>query len=171
MTSEVGCGARAGRLRKLRTPASGRLVGSERHIGRTSLGPAATQVGRVIAGPGHNGEDGTEGVRCREIYATCLHGPVLPENPWLAGHLISRALRHSNGDMWPSDSLAPSADHAEAEAHAAALGLACRPARRSGAAAATGSRRRRPGPGQAGRDGMAECGAQPASRGTGWNSR
>jgi hypothetical protein len=61
------------------------------------------------------------------------------------------------------------ADHAEAEARAAALRLACSPSRRWGAAAAVGSMRRRPG--QAGRDGLAGRGAQPAGRGTGWNSR
>ena len=77
--------------------------------------------------------------------------------------------RHRNGDMGLAGSLAPSADHAEAEARAAALRLACRPAQRWGVAAAVGSMRRRQG--QAGRDGLAGRGARPADRGTGWNSR
>ena len=107
-------------------------MGSESHLGRTCLGPAAVRLGWAIAGSGNNGKDGTERGPLPEVYATCLHRPVLPENPWLADHLISRALRHRNGDMGPSGSLALSADHAAAEARAAALRLACRPARRWG---------------------------------------
>ncbi len=49
---QVGC-------RKLHAPASGRLVGSERHMGRICLGLAAAQAGRVITGSGNNHEDGT----------------------------------------------------------------------------------------------------------------
>ncbi len=49
----------AGRLQKLHAPASGRLVGSERHMGRICLGLAAAQAGRVITGSGNNHEDGT----------------------------------------------------------------------------------------------------------------
>jgi lipid II isoglutaminyl synthase (glutamine-hydrolysing) len=148
---------------------AGPLAGFESHSGRTCLGPGAAPLGRVIAGSGNNGEDGTEGARYREVYATYLHGPVLPKNPWLTDHLISRALRHRNGDMGPSGSLAPLEDHAEAEAHAAALRLACRPARRWGAAAAAGSRRWQPG--QAGTDDLAGREAQPAGRGMAWISR
>lgn len=74
------------------------LVGFENHSGRTYLGSAAQPLGRVIAGSGNNGQDGTEGARYREVYATYLHGPVLPKNPWLADHLISRALQHRYRD-------------------------------------------------------------------------
>jgi lipid II isoglutaminyl synthase (glutamine-hydrolysing) len=35
----------------------------------------------VLADAGNKGEDGTEGARYREVYATYLHGPVLPKNP------------------------------------------------------------------------------------------
>ena len=72
----------------------GQLTGFENHSGRTRLGSGAEPLGRVLAGGGNNGEDGTEGARYREVYATYLHGPVLPKNPWLADHLISRALAH-----------------------------------------------------------------------------
>jgi hypothetical protein len=126
----------------------------------------------VIGGTSDSGEDGTEGVRCREVYATCLHGPALPEYPWLTGHLMFRALRHRDRDMGYSRSPASLVDHAEADAHAAALRLACRSGRRSGAAAvAVGSQAPTMGWGQAGRDGLPRHGAQPVSRGTGWNSR
>jgi len=109
-----------------------RLVGFENHSGRTYLGPGVRPLGRVIAGSGNNGEDGTEGARYREVYATYLHGPVLPKNPWLTDHLISRALLHRYPDaVTPGSqaplSLAPLPDQAEAQAHAAALRLACSP--------------------------------------------
>jgi CobQ-like glutamine amidotransferase family enzyme len=112
------------------------LVGFENHSGRTYLGPGAAPLGRVIAGSGNNGQDGTEGARYREVYATYLHGPVLPKNPWLTDHLISAALAHRYGDTETPGPLASLEDQAEAEAHAAALRLACRPAGRWRAAVA-----------------------------------
>ena len=102
------------------------LVGFENHSGRTYLGAGVYPLGRVIAGSGNNGEDGTEGARYREVYATYLHGPLLPKNPWLTDHLISRALLHRYRDAGSPDVLAPLADQAEAAAHAAALRLAAR---------------------------------------------
>lgn len=103
------------------------LVGFENHSGRTYLGSSAAPLGRVIAGSGNNGEDGSEGARYRDVYATYLHGPVLPKNPWLTDHLISRALLHRYGDAEMSFCLPSLEDRAEAQAHAAALRLACRP--------------------------------------------
>jgi CobQ-like glutamine amidotransferase family enzyme len=103
-----------------------RLVGYENHSGRTHLGPGAYPLGRVIAGSGNNGEDGFEGARYREVYATYLHGPVLPKNPWLTDHLISAAVLHRYQDAEMRD-LKPLEDQTEAEAHAAALRLACPP--------------------------------------------
>jgi lipid II isoglutaminyl synthase (glutamine-hydrolysing) len=119
------------------------LTGFENHSGRTYLGPGAAPLGRVLAGGGNNGEDGTEGARYREVYATYLHGPVLPKNPWLADHLLQRALAHRYRDAGP---LPPLADHTEARAHATALRLARRPSGRWRAAADAVSRLRRPSP-------------------------
>ena len=107
-----------------------RIVGFENHSGRTYLGPGASPLGRVITGTGNNGEDGTEGARYREVYATYLHGPLLPKNPVLTDHLISRALRHRYKDVGTPDSLWPLEDQAEAEAHAAALTLVSQSAAR-----------------------------------------
>jgi len=59
MTFEVGRGEKAGPLRRLHAPASGRLEDSARHIGRTCLGPAAARPGQVITGSGNNRQDGT----------------------------------------------------------------------------------------------------------------
>jgi hypothetical protein len=107
-----------------------RLVGFENHSGRTYLGPGADPLGLVIAGSGNNGEDGTEGARYRQVYATYLHGPLLPKNPWLTDQLISMALVHRYGDAEWLEALTPLEDNAEAAAHAAAFRLACRPAPR-----------------------------------------
>jgi CobQ-like glutamine amidotransferase family enzyme len=110
------------------------VAGFENHSGRTYLGSDAKPLGRILAGTGNNGEDGTEGARYREVYATYLHGPVLPKNPWLADHLLARALAHRYHDFGP---LAPLTDQAEALAHAAAIRIARRPVPRWRAAAAT----------------------------------
>lgn len=114
-----------------------RLTGFENHSGRTYLGGGVTPFGRVLAGHGNNGEDGTEGARYREVYATYLHGPVLPKNPWLADLLLSRALAHRYQGVGP---LAPLPDQIEEQAHAAALRLARRSARRWRVAAGAVSR-------------------------------
>lgn len=103
------------------------LAGFENHSGRTYLGNGAKPLGQVLAGAGNNGQDGTEGARYREVYATYLHGPVLPKNSWLADHLLARALAHRYQDFGP---LTPLTDHAEEQAHAAALRLARRPTTR-----------------------------------------
>jgi CobQ-like glutamine amidotransferase family enzyme len=113
------------------------LAGFENHSGRTWLGKNAKPLGRVLAGAGNNGEDGTEGAKYREVYATYLHGPVLPKNPWLADHLISRALARRYPDFGP---LAPLPDTTESQAQAAAIRLARHQASGWRAAAAAISR-------------------------------
>ena len=151
-----------------------RFVGFENHSGRTYLGRGAKPLGRVIAGSGNNGEDGTEGARYREVYATYLHGPALPKNPWLTDHLISRALLHRYRDAETAGSLAPLQDQTEAQAHAAALRLACSP--RAGQPAGhwwspmAARPRRRAG---AQRQGTADDAArpQPENKGMAWTSR
>ncbi len=50
-------------------------------------------LGRVVAGLGNNGEDGTEGAFYRNAIATYSHGPLLPKNPNLADWLIQTALK------------------------------------------------------------------------------
>jgi lipid II isoglutaminyl synthase (glutamine-hydrolysing) len=99
------------------------LVGFENHSGRTYLGPKAEPLGKVIAGSGNNGEDGFEGARYRQVYATYLHGPVLPKNPWFTDHLILQGLRHRYEDVAP---LAKLPDGIEERAHEAALKMAMR---------------------------------------------
>jgi lipid II isoglutaminyl synthase (glutamine-hydrolysing) len=73
------------------------LVGFENHSGKTYLGSGCQPLGRSEVGAGNNGEDGTEGARCHDVYACYLHGSLLPKNPWFADHLLQRALRRRYG--------------------------------------------------------------------------
>jgi CobQ-like glutamine amidotransferase family enzyme len=99
------------------------IVGFENHSGLTELGPDVRPFGTVIAGAGNNGRDGTEGARRDNIYATYLHGPVLPKNPWLADYLIRIALERRIGGRV---SLPDLDDSLEQSAHALALEVALR---------------------------------------------
>ena len=74
-----------------------RLVGFENHSGRTYLGPGARPLGRVLAGHGNNGEDGSEGAVYRNAFGCYMHGSLLPKNPFFADHLIGLALRRRYG--------------------------------------------------------------------------
>jgi CobQ-like glutamine amidotransferase family enzyme len=100
-----------------------RLVGFENHSGRTYLGQGAQPLGRVIAGSGNNGQDGSEGARYRQVYGTYLHGPVLPKNPWFTDLLTWQGFRHRYGDVAPLSALS---DGAEERAHEAAFRMALR---------------------------------------------
>ncbi|MDQ6773609.1 MAG: glutamine amidotransferase [Candidatus Dormibacteraeota bacterium] len=94
------------------------VVGFENHSGLTELGPSCEPFGRVTAGSGNNGRDGTEGARSGHVYATYLHGPVLPKNPILADHLIRSCLeRRAGGPI----ELAPLDDGVEHANHDVAL--------------------------------------------------
>ena len=81
---------RAGRLPLRRRAAQhGRLREPRR---AHTLGPDVEPLGRVVAGGGNNGEDGTEGCRAGRIVGTYVHGPLLPKNGWLADALLAWAL-------------------------------------------------------------------------------
>jgi lipid II isoglutaminyl synthase (glutamine-hydrolysing) len=99
------------------------VVGFENHGGRTYLGAGVEPFGRVIKGFGNNGEDGTEGVRLKNLVGTYLHGPLLPKNAWLADHLIAVALEHRYGqhpDLEPLDDTLEQAAHQSARTAAGA---------------------------------------------------
>ena len=87
------------------------IAGFENHGGRTFLGAGAEPLGRVIRGHGNNGDDGTEGVRRRNVIGTYLHGPLLPKNVWLADRLIELAL---GVELGPLDDAMEDAAHASA---------------------------------------------------------
>jgi CobQ-like glutamine amidotransferase family enzyme len=91
-------------------PSPLRLVGFENHSGRTYLGSGARQLGRVLAGHGNNGEDGSEGAIYRNAFGCYMHGSLLPKNPQFADHLIGLALERRYG---PAATLAPLHDDLE----------------------------------------------------------
>lgn len=93
------------------------VVGFENHGGRTYLGEGVQPLGRVLVGHGNNGQDRTEGAVVHNSIGTYLHGSVLPKNPWLADHLITRALLRRYGTA-PLQALD---DTLEEQAHRAAV--------------------------------------------------
>ncbi len=89
------------------------VVGFENHSGKTYLGAGVSPLGKVLAGNGNNGEDGTEGVRYKNVFGTYSHGPVLPKNPAFADELLRTALERKYGKA----DLAPLDDTVELAAH------------------------------------------------------
>ncbi|MGZ4711570.1 MAG: type 1 glutamine amidotransferase [Acidimicrobiia bacterium] len=99
------------------------LTGFENHGGRTSLGPAATALGKVTVGHG-NGVAGVDGVLGDRMLGTYLHGPVLPRNPALADHLLGWVV--GTRALTPLDDHLPDALRAERLHEAQLTGLAAR---------------------------------------------
>ena len=50
------------------------VVGFENHSGKTYLGSGVRPMGKVLTGHGNNGEDGGEGARYNNVFATYSHG-------------------------------------------------------------------------------------------------
>jgi CobQ-like glutamine amidotransferase family enzyme len=100
------------------------IVGFENHSGLTTLGPGSEAFGKVIAGAGNNGRDGLEGARSGNVFATYLHGPCLPKNPWLTDQLIRIAVGRAEGVRPSKVVLAPLNDELETRAHEVALAKA-----------------------------------------------
>ena len=75
------------------------LIGFENHSGRTYVGCGAQPLGRVLAGAGNNGEDGSEGAHVYNTFGCYLHGSLLPKNPHFADYLISQALERRYGSV------------------------------------------------------------------------
>ncbi|MDU0939132.1 MAG: glutamine amidotransferase [Clostridiales bacterium] len=89
------------------------VVGYENHSGRTYLSKNVRPLGTIIKGNGNNGEDGTEGVRYKNVFGTYAHGPVLPKNPVFCDEILSTALERKYGSF----SLDALSDKAERIAH------------------------------------------------------
>ncbi|MEG1190401.1 MAG: glutamine amidotransferase [Oscillospiraceae bacterium] len=81
------------------------VVGFENHSGKTYLNSGLAPLGKVIKGFGNNGEDGTEGARYKNVFASYSHGPLLPKNPQLADEILKIALnrRHPGAELQPLD--------------------------------------------------------------------
>ena len=89
------------------------VVGFENHSGKTRLGSGVQPLGKVLAGYGNNGEDGTEGAHYKNVFGSYSHGPMLPKNPAFADLLLSTALERKYGKA----QLSPLDDAAEFAAH------------------------------------------------------
>ena len=89
------------------------IVGFENHSGKTYLGAGVKPMGKVLAGFGNNGEDGTEGARYKNVFGTYSHGSLLPKNPKLADHILRVALKRKYGEA----ELTPLDDSLETAAH------------------------------------------------------
>jgi len=89
------------------------VVGFENHSGKTYLGDKVKPLGKVTAGFGNNGEDGTEGARYKNVFGTYSHGPVLPKNPELCDYILQTALNRKYGNA----QMAPLEDEQEKLAH------------------------------------------------------
>lgn len=74
------------------------IVGFENHAGRTYTGDYAN-MGNVLKGYGNTGKSGAEGVIYKNVFATYLHGPLLPKNPKLCDEILTRALRKKYSDF------------------------------------------------------------------------
>ncbi len=75
-----------------------RVVGFENHGGRIDIGNH-TPMGKVLKGFGNNGESGFEGVLYKNVFASYLHGPLLPKNPKLCDKILLSALCRKYGDF------------------------------------------------------------------------
>lgn len=74
------------------------VVGFENHGGRTFIGSHAP-LGKVVNGFGNTGQSGAEGVRYKNVFATYLHGPLLPKNPQLCDLILTKALQKKYPDF------------------------------------------------------------------------
>lgn len=92
----------------------GKVIGFENHSGKTYLGPNVKPLGKVIAGNGNNGEDGTEGAIYKNVYCSYSHGSLLPKNSAFADHIITTALKQKYPDF---NSLEKLDDYFEKLAH------------------------------------------------------
>lgn len=91
------------------------VVGFENHSGKTYLGSGVRPIGKVLSGHGNNGEDGGEGARYKNVFATYSHGCLLPKNPVLCDFILKSALERKYGTV----ELAPLDDSFETMAHGA----------------------------------------------------
>ena len=89
------------------------VVGFENHAAKTYLGDGVEPLGRIITGFGNNGEDGTEGARYKNVFASFGHGALLPKNPALTDRILAAALERKYGKA----ELAPLDDAFEMTAH------------------------------------------------------
>lgn len=92
-----------------KNPAAASSSGLKTTAGARAWALRSRPLGTVLRGHGNNGEDGTEGVRYKNVYGTYSHGPLLPKNPALCDEILRGALCRKYG----AAELAPLDDSAE----------------------------------------------------------
>jgi len=70
------------------------VVGFTNHTGETFL-RGVSPWGQVVKGAGNNSEEQGEGARYKNVFCSYFHGPLLPNNPKVADHLIKLALANA----------------------------------------------------------------------------
>lgn len=75
------------------------IVAFSNHSGRTYLGEGVKPLGKILNGHGNNGEDGTEGLRYKNVFGSYGHGPLLPKNPELCDLILKTALERRYGSV------------------------------------------------------------------------
>ena len=88
------------------------IAGFENHAEKTFIN-SYTPLGKVLKGFGNCG-DGSEGLIYKNVFASYLHGPLLPKNPVLADEILKRALEKKYGE---EIILSPLDDTLENKAH------------------------------------------------------
>ncbi len=73
------------------------VVGFENHGARIDIGDEKPLL-KVLSGKGNTGDSGFEGVRKQNVFATSLHGPLLPKNPELADEILACAFEKKYGE-------------------------------------------------------------------------
>lgn len=71
------------------------IVGFENHGGRTIINNHES-LAKIIKGYGNTGDTGYEGVHYKNVFATYIHGPLLPKNPQFCDEILSCALRRKD---------------------------------------------------------------------------
>lgn len=77
----------------------GSVVAFENHSGYTYLGQGLAPLGCIEQGRGNNGEDGSEGLRYKNVFGSYGHGPLLPKNPALCDLILKTALERKYGEV------------------------------------------------------------------------
>lgn len=97
------------------------LVGFENHAGRTFItNPRTEALATVMTGFGNNDTDKKEGARYKNLFASYLHGSLLPKNPHFADEIIHLILKAKTGSVVDLEKLD---DEFEIQAHKKALTL------------------------------------------------
>ena len=76
----------------------GYVVGFENHAGKINIGKYKP-LGIIKKGYGNDGKGTADGVVYKNVFATYLHGPLLPKNPKLCDFILEKALKKKYADF------------------------------------------------------------------------